>query len=237
MPTPRTPRLTLRLAACAVAAATAARAEVFMRVPRSADAALQQLGGTCAYATEAALNGAPGQLSVYAFPSASATEVRAGLTKTLKLPAAPPSFGGALITRAEKGRVDRIFVLPAASGESACVALLFDQSSSDAARAGQHPVEWPPELPALAATPLFAASCAQTRTTFATAETAAAPEAALAEAAALLQRSGWQRMGANGCATFALFASGRKTCLLFSSRNPTTGRTTISVLQREGATQ
>jgi len=230
----------VRSAACvllALAAVTLLRADVFLRIPKSAEASLQQLGGTRVYATDATLNGAPGRLAVYAFPRASASEVRPRLAQSLGLPAADVVFGSALVTHAENGRAYSLAVIPSASGESACVALLFDQSANDYARAKRHPVEWPQELPTIAATPLFAASCARTRTVFATAETPSPPETAVADAADSLRRTGWLRQSPSSPATFAVFASGRKICLLFAARSHATGRTTISVLQREGATQ
>lgn len=229
-----------RIAACglAVLAATAVlRADVFLRLPKTAENSLRQLGGVCAYATDATINGAPGGLAVYAFPRTSASEVRSGLARSLGQPAADSAFGGTLATHVGNGRAYSLAVLPSASGESACVALLFDQSAADYAHAKGHPAEWPQALPALAAAPLFTASCGRTRTAFVTAETAAEPEAAVADASDRLRSAGWSRQSPPRPATFAVFASGRKICLLFASRSSATGRTTISVLQREGATQ
>ena len=211
------------------------QAEVFWRQPKQADTVLQQLGGTCVYTTGVQLNGAPGALAAYSFGS-SAAEVRAGLTHSLGLPPGA-SFGGTLLAHAEKDRMRRLFVLPAASGESACVVLLFDQSLRDFARASRESPAWPAGLPAVDAVPLFSAVCTETHTTFAVGETASDPATAAQEAALALRRAGWLEASApSATATFKMFSSGKKVCLLFASRRPQTERTTISVLQREGAT-
>jgi hypothetical protein len=90
-------------------------------------------------------------------------------------------------------------------------------------------------MPAFAATPIFSAVCAVTRTAFVTAELEASPEAAVQEAANALLQSGWSDTGPS-TPSFRIFASGRKTCLLLAAHNGKTQRTTISVLQREGST-
>ena len=211
------------------------QADVFWRLPKRADTVLQQLGGVCVYSTGVQLNGTPGTLAAYSFGT-SATEVRAGLTHSLGLPPGA-SFGGALVTHVEKDRIRRLFVLPAASGESACVVLMFDQSLRDFERVSREPPTWPDGLPAIDATPLFSAVCAETHTAFAMAETPSDPAAAAQEAAQALRRAGWlEGSSPSATSTFKLFSSGKKVCLLFASRRPQTDRTTISVLQREGAT-
>ena len=213
---------------------SALQADVFWRLPKRADTVLQQLGGTCVYSTGVQLNGTPGALTAYSF-SSSATEVRASLTRSLSLPP-NTSFGGALVSHVENDRMRRLFVLPAASGESACVVLLFDQSLRDFERVSQGPPAWPDGLPAIEATPLFSAVCAETRTAFAVAETPADPKTATREAAQTLSRAGWLEISASATPTFKTFTSGKKICILFASLHPQTGGTTISVLQREGAT-
>ena len=210
------------------------QADVFWRLPRRADAVLQQLGGTCVYSTGVQLNGTPGALAAYAFGS-SANDVRSSLARSLGLPP-NASFGGALMSHVEKDRMRRLFVLPAASGESACVVLLFDQSLRDFERVSQETPAWPDGLPAIGATPLFSAVCTETRTSFALAETPADPKAAAQEAAQTLSRAGWLEASASATPTFKMFTSGKKICLVFASLHPQTGGTTISVLQREGAT-
>ncbi|MEI7898929.1 MAG: hypothetical protein WCK89_01655, partial [bacterium] len=59
--------------------------------------------------------------------------------------------------------------------------------------------------------------------------------AALKEAAQTLRGAGWQEASPAN-ATFRILTSGKKQCVLLAARNPQTERTTISVLQREGAT-
>jgi hypothetical protein len=228
---PSAPRLLTT--ACGLLLCLPLRAEVFWRLPRQTDTALQQLGGACVYSTGVQLNGAPGTLSAYSFGSSS-SEVRASLSRTLGLqPSA--SFGGAYLAHTEKGRLHRFFVLPAASGESACVVLAFDQAARDVAQAQREGPAWPDGLPAVVSgPPLFSAVCTQTRTLFAMAETPSDPQQAAQEAAQVLRRAGWSEQAAS-TPTFKIFSSERKICLLFSSRQPQTERTFISVLQREGA--
>ena len=222
-----------RTSLCILFLAPALHADVFWRLPKRADTVLQQLGGTCVYSTDVQLNGAPGALTAYSFGS-SATEVRASLTRSLGLPP-KASFGGALVTHIEKDRLRRLLVLPAASGESACVVLMFDQSLRDSERVSKDPPPWPDGLPAIAAAPLFSAVCTQTHTAFAVAEAASAPEAAVQEASQTLRSTGWSEVSASATSTFKMFTSGHKVCVLFASLHPQTGGTTISVLQREGA--
>ena len=209
------------------------RADVFWRLPKTADTVLQQMGGVRVYTTDVLVNGAPGTLSAFALRS-TAPEASASLARALGLPQASP-FGATLITHVEKDRMRRLFVLPSPASEVACVVLSFDQSLRDFAQAQKEPIPWPEGFPALGATPLFSATCALTRTAFVTAETPALPEPALQEAAQALRSAGWQE-ATPATATFKILTSGKKQCVLLALRNPKTERTTISVLQREGAT-
>ena len=214
-----------------LAAAPLLRADVFWRIPRKTDTLIQQLGGTRLYATDVRLNGAPGKLSAYAC-AASASQTGADLSRQFGLPPAKP-FTAPFITHAEKNRLYRFLVLPSAADAESCLVLTFEQSLRDAA--APSPPSWPDGTPALNATPTFTAVCALTRTTFVTAETAAAPEAALQEAAALLTQAGWAPARPSAPALIC-FTQGRKQCALFASAHPKTGQTSISLLQREGAT-
>lgn len=209
-------------------------ADVFWRIPKQADAVLQGLGGVCVYSTEVRLNGAPGVLTTYAFGQTSA-DVLKGLSGALDIPSAE-SFSGAILTHREQNRLRRFFVLPSASGASACAVLVFDQSLRDFERAGKDTPVWPEGLPAIATVPLFSAVCSKTGTAFAIAETSEAPPAAVQAAAQTLSQTGWAEVTSSATPTFKLFTSGRKICLLFASHHAQTDRTTISVLQREGAT-
>ena len=211
------------------------RADVFWHIAKRADSVLQQLGGLCVYTTDAQLNGAAGTLSAYSF-SDSASQVRGGLTRALDLPS-EAALGGALMTHVEKDRMRRLLVLPASASEAACVVLLFDQSLKDAARVKQNPPPWPSSLPAVAGTPLFSAVCAATGTSFGVAETDAEPQAAAQETAEALSRAGWLEVPPSAATSAVrIFNSGKKISVLFASRRAPGERTTISVLQREGAT-
>lgn len=207
-------------------------ADVFWRIPRRSDSALQELGGSCVYTTDVQINGAPGTLSAFAFGE-SAVRVSGGLARKLNLSA--PAAAGAFVTSAEKGRVTRTLVLSSSGKEESCIALSLSQTESDASRARAKRADWPPGLPALPGEPLFSAVCSATRTAFVTAATDAAPEAAAQEAAAAFLQAGWTEAPPS-MPTFRLFVSGRKVSLVIASRDEKAGRTTISVLQREGAT-
>ena len=221
------------VACCLCLLAFPLRGEVFWRLPKTSDAVLRQLGGERVYATGVQVNGAPGALTAYAFGQ-SPSRVGAGLSRAFGLPP-PAPFGATFLAHAEKDRLRRLLVLPAASDSEACVVLAFDQPLRDAAPDRQSPPAWPEGVPALAATPLFTAVCALTRTAFVAAESSSSPEAAAQEAAQTLRAAGWAET-APSAAAFKLFVSGRKQCVLFAARAPQSGRTTISLLQREGAT-
>jgi len=208
-------------------------AEVFWRIPKRSDTVLEQMGGTRVYETAVRLNGAPGTLTAYAFEAAPA-QTAPDLARRLGLPVTTPA-GGSLLLHAEKGRLVLLLVLPAASGNDATLILAFSQTLRDAARVRQEPPEWPEDMPALNATPVFSAICEKTRSTFVTAETAASPESAVEEAAQALAGAGWTEAVPSG-STFKLFAEGRRQCVLFASSSPQTGSTTISLLQRMGST-
>ena len=209
------------------------RAEVFWRLPKTSDAVLKQLGGTRVYATDVLVNGTPGSLCAYAFDQPVA-RTSADLSRGFGLPK-PAAPGAALLTHAEKEHLYRLLVLPSPGGGDSSVVLAFDQPLSSAARAGQAPADWPAGCPALNATPVFSAVCATTHTTFVSAESASSPESAVQEAVQTLVGAGWGET-TPGTDTFRIFVSGKKQCVVLATRNQQTGRTAISLLQREGAT-
>lgn len=220
----------LPLALCLLALAV--RSEVFWRLPGGGDTLLQELGGTCVYTTGVKLNGAPGHLTAHAIPATSSS-VCSSLARRLRLPP-DTALGGTLITHAEKGHLRRLLVLPSGASAEACVVLTFDQTTRDAVRARQATPAWPDGVPALSATPLFTAVCDATRTTFVTAETSASPDEAVRNAAQALTDAGWTETRP-ALPAFKTFASGRKTCVVLATRTGPASRTSISVLQREGA--
>lgn len=219
--------------ACYILLALPLRAEVFWRLPKTSDAVLRQMGGDRVYATDVQVNGAPGTLAAYVF-DVPAARVGADLSRTFGLPP-PASFGATFLTHAQKDHLQRLFILPATSGNGSCVVFAFDQPLRDAAQARQPPPGWPKGLPPLNATPVFSAVCALTRTTFVTADSPASPEAAVQEATQVLSGAGWSET-VPATATFKIFVSGEKQCVLCATRRPQSDRTTISLLQREGTT-
>lgn len=220
-------------ALCALFAILPLRADFFWRLPRSSDTTLTQLGGARVYATDVQVNGSPGTLAAYAFEIAPAT-LRARLARTLGLPASGTARA-TLLTHVQRNRLQRLLILPSPDSSDASLVFVFDQSLRDAAESKRGSPAWPADLPVLAAEPLFTAACAQTRTAFVTAESDASPEDAVQAAAHTLLDAGWASP-APTTATFRLFVSGRKQCVLFASRESQSEKTTISLLQREGAT-
>lgn len=206
----------------------ALRGDVFWRLSKNSGNTLRQLGGTCMYTTDVQVNGAPGTLSAYTF-GLGPTTVSTRLARTLGL---KPS--AAFLTHTQGGRMQRMIVLPSPATPDACLVLAFDQTQANAAKARQKPAAWPSGVPALAATPLFTAVCAKTRATFVTAESDASPEAAVESAAQTLQGAGWTEAPPS-IPGFKLFVSDRKQCVVFAHRAAQSGRTEISLLQREGS--
>lgn len=194
---------------------------------------LSALGGTSVYSTPTQVNGAPGTLSAYSFTRQTAAELSAALTARLKLPPVPRGTTGFLTYQADN-RVQRILVLPSADNTDACVVLLFDQSVGDTQRAAKAEATWPNGLGAMPGTPRFSASCDNTRTTFVTAETHGTPEDAAESAAAVLRAQGWKETPAS-TPTFRLFSERNRFCAVFASRDPKTGETTLSIIQRNGS--
>ena len=210
------------------------RAEFFWRFPAGrGEEALRSLGGARLYRTDAQINGASGTLAAYAFAEAPGT-VAAGLARLWSLPA-PDPFGVSMIAHADSQTLYRLLIMPPADNGEGCLALAFLQPLREAARARNAP-DWPAGWPALNATPLFTAACDLTRATFVTADSPAPPESALLEAKLCFQRQGWSETLPASSADFAVLAKGRKHCIIFAAADRATGRTAISLLQREGAT-
>jgi len=205
----------------------------FRRYKGQAADVLNEMGGACLYSTPAQVNGAPGTLSAYAFTQQLASEVSAALTARLKLPSVPPDTTG-FLTVQQDNRVQRMLVLPSGHGTDACVVLLFDQALDDAQRAAKRPVAWPDGFAPFPGIPRFTAVCANTRTSFATAEAQGTPEDAVQEAATVLRASGWRETPA-ATPTFRLFAERNRLCAVFASRDPKTGQTTLGIVQRDAS--
>ena len=194
---------------------------------------LNGMGGTRVYSTAVEVNGSPGTLSAYSFVGQTATDVSAALTSLLKLPPVP-RFSGSFLTHQENNRVQRVLVLPSGGGINACTVLLFDQTLRDAQQSADRPLTWPEGFAPFAGMPRFTAVCANTRTSFATAEVAGTPEDAVQDAASVLRANGWSESPA-ATPTFRLFSERNRLCAVFASRNPQTGQTAISIVQRNGA--
>lgn len=210
------------------------QAEFFWRLPGTSEAQLKQLGGARLYATDVEVNGAPGNLAVYAFESAP-DAVGRQLARTLNLPL--PRRGGeaAWLTSAVGNTLQRMLVLPSPASPDACMVLAFDQRTHHAEQARGKTPAWPPGVPVLSAKPLFTAECKRTRTTLVTADSTATPASLLQEATALLHSAGWSEM-APATGSLRMFTSDQRQCVLYASRNAQTGATIITLLQRDGAT-
>jgi hypothetical protein len=146
---PPSSRRTECLAALAALTAAALSADVFWRMPSTADATLCALGGARVYATDVTVNGAPGSLAAYAFGETPAT-LRTRLARQLNLPLpVGAGQGAALLTHVRNNSMQRLLVLPAAAGLGGCVVLAFEQKLRAAAAASREPPAWPDGLPAL----------------------------------------------------------------------------------------
>lgn len=223
---------------CAAAAlwlswAAQPHAEFFWRFPAGrGEEALRRLGGTRVYQTDAQVNGTSGTLAAFAFADAPA-KAAADLARLWGLPP-PDPFGASMLTHADNRTLYRILIMPPADNSESCLALAFMQPLREAALAPAP--EWPADWPALNATPSFSAVCALTRSTFVTADSPVPPEVAVMEASRSFQCQGWAEALPAPPADFTILAKGRKHCVIFASADRATGRTAISLLQREGAT-
>ncbi|MBP5227940.1 MAG: hypothetical protein J6336_11210 [Kiritimatiellae bacterium] len=211
-------------------AALAAHAEFFWRMPRRPDTVLEQLGGVRVYETPVEINGAAGTLTAHAFTAQTANGLATQIARRLDLPSPSQTPGAAILTHADKTRLTKILVLPSPSGHDQCMTLCIASKGPPPPA----PAAWPASIPALDAEPTFTAVCAKTHSGFVTAETALGPEAALTDAAARLTRSGWREAFSAGAAC-KLFTSNQKQCIVFVSSGDGTGRTSVSLLCREGA--
>jgi hypothetical protein len=213
--------------------ASAAQGEVFLRVPRTAGGVLSGLGGDKVYETAVQVNGAAGTLEAYSFTGATAPEIAARAARQLGLPAPSPRPGGAVLTRAENGKVCKVLVLPSAGGRDQCVALAIEQREADASQSKACPPVWPEAVPAFDATPVFTAVSEKTHTTFLTAEMLAPPGASASAAVAALTQAGYGEATPKG-ASCRIFSSGRKQAVLFAEQADN-GKTHVSLIVREGS--
>lgn len=209
------------------------QAGIFRRYKGHIADTLGVMGGTRVYATPVEVNGSPGTLAAYSFVGQTAAEVSAVLSAQAKLPPASRSSGG-FLTYQENNRVQRVLVLPSGNGKAECIVLLFDQALGDAQRTANKPDAWPEGFTSFPGTPRFTAVCANTRTTFVTAEVTGMPEDAVQVAAAILVAGGWSETPA-ATPTFRLFSERNRLCAIFASRDSQSGQTTLSVIQRNGA--
>ncbi|MCL2104010.1 MAG: hypothetical protein FWH21_02995 [Kiritimatiellaeota bacterium] len=208
-------------------------APIFWRSKGRVVDVLTGMGGASVYSTPVQVNGAPGTLSAYAFKGRFISEVTSVLASQLKLPPLPKS-PSALLTFQESNRLQRMLVLPSSDGTDSCIVLVFDQSLRDAQRSADAPVAWPEGFASFPGAPRFTAVCANTRTTFATADAVGPPETVAQEAAAVLRGKGWTESPAS-TPTFKLLSDRNRICAVFASLDPTTGQTTLSIVQRDGS--
>jgi len=210
-------------------------ADVFWRFKKSTSRVLQDLGGSSVYSTPVQVNGASGTLTAYAFHQLSSLEVGRELKQRLAVAKGAEVFDATMITAQEEGRIQKFLVIPSTHGGSASVVLMFEQSLQEMKKRGSKEVlEWPEGLSMLPGTPRFTASCATTRTTFVTAETATEPVATLSGVESALKGAGWSVLPLS-TPTFKLFVRDTKTCVAFAIRSTGATQTTLSVMQRDGS--
>lgn len=207
----------------AVLAAVFARAEIFTRLAPSARLKLDSAGATLLYTTEAVVNGRAATLGAFEYP-APPDVASIQVPRLLGLPQAPHSTPG-IIT--QNGRT-HVIVLPVAADSAKSIFLLTQFANNDAAD-----VAFPKDLPHPAnATPTFAAVLENTRTTFASATSAASPQAVLAEMDGLLRAKRWQPAApATASQTFALYSRDNAVFAVLATAGPG-GATRLSLLQR-----
>lgn len=216
----------------ALLVATILQADVFWRLPRSADSSMRQAGGTRVFNTSVEINGAPGKLSLFAFDR-GAREIATTLAREIGIK--PPAYSrGYLLTHVERKTLRRLFILPSAANTESSLTLLFEQPLSNTADARTPPTTWPAPLPQLDATPIFTAYSSATHTTFATGHTRADPATATDSAINALKQNGWHESG-TGTPTFKLCTSGNKICIVMATSNPESDESQITLLMREGA--
>jgi hypothetical protein len=214
-------------------AAAAAHADVFMRLGRGAQA-LEQLGGTLLHRSEMRVNGQPGKIAVYGFPS-SPEAMAPDLRKALDLPGLVR--GAAMVTQEAGGQATTLLLLPGANAQSSMV-LLIEQTAEARRKAQGAAAEWPGGLAYPGATPTFSAELAETRTSIAIATTTDAPAAAAGRMDAVLARAGWTRVTPPAAASGLVFYSrGNRICAFSAIPDDAEGKTRITVLQRLGASQ
>ena len=208
-------------------------APIFQRSKGRVADMLTAMGGANVYSTPAQVNGTPGTLSAYSFSRQFAHEVSAVLTRQLNL-SPVQSHSSTFLTHTENNRLQRLLVLPSADSTDSCIVLVFDQSLRDAQRSAGVPLAWPDGFASFPGTPRFTAVCANTRTTFATADATGTPEDIAQEAADVLLGKGWTQSPASTPA-FKLFSDRNRLCAVFASRDSKTGQTTLSIVQRDGS--
>jgi hypothetical protein len=216
----------------ALAAAGGARAEVFLRLGKGAQA-LEQLGGVRLTSSDVRVNGQPGRIAVYGF--ASAPEV---LVPDLRKALPMPDLGrgdAALATRVADGQATTVVVIPGSQPRQSVV-MLVEQTAAAFRKAQELPAEWPGGLGYPGVAPTFTAEIAQTRTSLALATTPEAPEAAAARMENVLRTAGWSRVSprAEAAGAAAFYARGQRICVVRAAADGPDGRTRITVLQHLG---
>jgi hypothetical protein len=208
------------------------QADFFMRIPRSAEALLRELGGSRIYESEVAVNGGEGRLSSFVFTE-TADVVGARLARRLKLP--QPGAGSSIMLSVSGRSLARYFILSAPGMQHSSLVTVLEQDAVAAGRSKQGHPPWPSSIPAMNATARFTAVCAHTRTTFLSASsTAGSPAAALGQAVSALSGAGWQTCPPS-TPEFAILARGRGQCVVFAHTHAESGEITINILQREGS--
>jgi hypothetical protein len=210
-------------------------ADIFWLFKKSTSRVLQDIGGSSVYSTPVHVNGASGTLTAYAFDKLSSLEVGRELKQRLAVAKDATVSDATMITAQEEGRVQKFLVIPSTHGGSASIVLMFEQSLQEMKKRGsKEALEWPEGLSMLPGTPRFTASCAATRTTFVTAETATEPTATLSSVESALTGTGWSVLPLS-TPTFKLFVRDSKTCVAFAIRSAGATQTTLSVMQRDGS--
>lgn len=214
-------------------AAGGARADVFMRLGRGAQA-MEQLGGSAVFRSDVRINGQPGTLAVYGFDRPP-PNLAARLGQALSMPDLA-SAGASLLTRVADGHATSLLLLPG-SGSDTCLAMLIDRTEAAYIKSRTAPANWPGGLACPNAELQFSAENDKTHTALAIAALPGKPEAAISAMESVLIADGWTRSKpAVPGASLAMFTRHNRVCAVCATEDTATHRTRLTILQRLGAT-
>ncbi|MBM4148720.1 MAG: hypothetical protein FJ224_06720 [Lentisphaerae bacterium] len=235
-------RFALRAAVCvALLAAIPRRAEarVFFRWGRAGEArrAVESLGGTSVYSGAMSINGAPGELTVFACP-ADISGLARRMNEAVGSGALVPSGAAMAAGAAESGGRHYRFIAIRLTARHESILFCVEQTRSAFEESGK-----PPEkhlltaLPAYpGSSPSFFAEQKDRRTSLSVSVTPDAPGAVRSYYADRLEAAGWKpafpATGDAGGAGMTVYLRGEEVCCCMAETSPDTGETRITLLHK-----